>query len=127
MLGHSLEAEREASAALAIRPHDVAAHICLGDALLWLGQLAQAEAHARRAVDLEPFRAEVFATLGVILRTGGHPVEALLQFRQALLLDAALPEKLRERAKQLLAQALPGRAEVLQQVAQWIAQSAREP
>ena len=56
------------------------------------GQFAQAEAELRRAIDLEPTRAEYQANLGAILASQKKWEQAAVAFREAIALRPDLPE-----------------------------------
>lgn len=52
-------------------------------------KLQEAEAHARRAIDVDPALADAYTTLGVALSTTGRKGEAIASWKRAVELDAS--------------------------------------
>jgi len=52
-------------------------------------KLQEAEAHARKALDVDPALADAYTTLGVVLSTTGRKAEAIDSWRRAVDLDAS--------------------------------------
>lgn len=52
-------------------------------------KLQEAEAHARRAIDVDPALADAYTTLGVALSTTGRKDEAIASWKRAVELDAS--------------------------------------
>ena len=52
-------------------------------------KLREAEAHARKATEVDPALADAYTTLGVVLSTTGRKAEAIDSWRRAVALDAA--------------------------------------
>lgn len=77
--------------AVAARPDLSDAHNNLGRLLHERGSLVEAEAHYRRALELEPIALHWY-NLGVLLEDGDRSDEAIEAYRQALLLEDRLPE-----------------------------------
>jgi tetratricopeptide (TPR) repeat protein len=76
--------------ALRLNPNNDIAHSQLGGAFLADGNIAKAEVHFRRAIEINPTkRLECYSNLGVILLDRGEPEAAARQFRQALAYDDA--------------------------------------
>ena len=71
-------------AALAANPNSWLAHNNLGNDLFERGQVDEAMAHYKRAVDIEPRYATAHYNLGGVLRQKGQLDEAIAQFRKAL-------------------------------------------
>jgi len=67
-------------------------HCNIGNALQVLGRLAEAEAHYRRAIDLNPDHADSHNNLGNALMAQGKPDEAQARFRRALALRGGYAE-----------------------------------
>ncbi len=82
--GRAAEAVRYLSAAVAIRPRSVAAHVNLGEALKDQRRLAEAIAEYREALRLRPASASVHSALGGGLFEQGKLAEAIAEFREAL-------------------------------------------
>jgi tetratricopeptide (TPR) repeat protein len=93
-------------AALAANPNSWLAHNNLGNDLFERGQVDEAMAHYKRAVELEPRYATAHYNLGGVLRQKGQLDEAIAQFRKALEIQPAysmahynLGEALREKGE----------------------------
>ena len=52
-------------------------------------RLREAEAHARKAIDVDPALADAYTTLGVVLSTTGRKDEAIASWQRAVELDAS--------------------------------------
>ena len=52
-------------------------------------KLQEAEAHARKAIEVDPALADAYTTLGVVLSTTGRKEEAIAGWKRAVALDAA--------------------------------------
>jgi Flp pilus assembly protein TadD len=75
------------SHAVAVNPSSYAAHNSLAAALMQGGRLGDAEAHARRAIELMPENAQARVTLGSILSAKGELGGAAEEYRAALALS----------------------------------------
>src|SRR5690606_12596515 len=76
---------------VALDPADAEARIALGGYLLEKGQLAQAEAELRRALDQSPANAHVLALVANALPYIGYPEEGVVLADKALRLDPHMP------------------------------------
>jgi adenylate cyclase len=85
----AFERAREfAERALRIDPNSVDAHLALGSALRNIGwDYDGAEAQFRKAIELNPNRAEAHERLAMLLALSGRPEEASAEVRRALELD----------------------------------------
>lgn len=75
--------------ALAVTADNPRAHLNLAEALRPLNRREEALAHYRRALELDPGQADVWAGLGNALWSWGRPGEAVTALRRALALDPA--------------------------------------
>jgi serine/threonine protein kinase/tetratricopeptide (TPR) repeat protein len=75
------------TAAVAIRPHAVAARNNLGLALKAQGRLDEAIACYRKAIEIDPNFAVAHSNLGIALRAQDKPDEAIACYRKAIELD----------------------------------------
>ena len=87
-----------------IRPDLVEAHDNLGNVLAARGQVSEAMAHYRTALEIQPGFAEAHVNLGNVLAGRGEIDEAMLHFRKALALasarnDTALTDVIRAQIK----------------------------
>jgi len=78
------DARESLEKAAALLPHDPEAHSNLGTALRAAGQLGQAEACFRRALERNPGVAEVWNNLGRVLADAGRLEEAVAAHRRCL-------------------------------------------
>ncbi len=90
------EADSIFSRALALSPQSAIILRELAATEVALGQLAEAEAHARRAVVLDANDAEAHATLGAVLEAQKRPQEAGAAYARAAALDDRVEEQGRE-------------------------------
>ena len=77
---------------LACTSRNYFAHNNLGVALTDRGQVAEAVAHYRKSLEIEPDFAETYNNLGEILRRQGKPDEAIALFRRGLAIDPRYTE-----------------------------------
>ena len=83
-LARALELARKACDVNEFEP---ASHWALAIALMWHRQLDDAERAARRAIELDPNRAEAYGALGNVLDFSGQHEKAIELFEQAIRLD----------------------------------------
>lgn len=70
LLGRAIQLYREA---IELDPESALAHARLADVLMYYGEIDAAEAHAYRALELNPKLAEAQSTYGTLLFARGHP------------------------------------------------------
>jgi len=88
--GRPDEAEPWIQAALRIHPSYALAEVQLAGLAQDRGDLAGAERHLRRALDLDPRDGEIRTNLGELLARSGRVEEAVAEWRAALSADASL-------------------------------------
>ena len=91
------EADSIFSRALALSPQSTIILRELATTEVALGQLAEAEAHARRAVQIDANDAEAHAAVGAVMEAQNRPVDAAAAYARA----AALDDKWKSRAESM--------------------------
>ena len=90
--GEAEEAVRQAEIVVRERPDEAGGHLVLSAALMRAQRMAEAIAHAQRAVELEPGRGLNYQHLALLLVSQGHYEEASQVAREGLGLAAFSPE-----------------------------------
>jgi serine/threonine-protein kinase len=81
------EAVRFLTAAVALRPDSPGAHLNLGGALYYKGQVDEAIASVKKAIEHDPKYADAHYNLGLALKGKGQVDEAIASYRKAIALD----------------------------------------